>query len=134
MTNPPYSGEHKPRLLEFLKSQEKPFAILLPVYTATKSYWKSFITPLTSTSNQSHSHSHNKNDTQSIKNGNYKKNSSSSSIITSNERNICYILPPNEYMYYHPEGTGKDKPPFYSAWFIGNMPLSNDRLRLTKLL
>jgi hypothetical protein len=43
VTNPPYSGEHKVRLLNFLGSRpDKPFALLLPVYTATKSYWKEF--------------------------------------------------------------------------------------------
>jgi hypothetical protein len=29
------------------------------------------------------------------------------------------VLPPTSYEYRHPEGTGKDTPPFYSAWFLG---------------
>lgn len=49
VTNPPYSGEHKTKLLDFLSkniapnSQFRPFALLLPAYIATKSYWKAFV-------------------------------------------------------------------------------------------
>lgn len=44
VTNPPYSGEHKTKLLNFLLSgrQVRSFALLLPAYCATKSYWKNF--------------------------------------------------------------------------------------------
>eukprot|EP01032_Pedospumella_encystans_P008144 gene8144-9700_t len=124
VTNPPYSGEHKVNLLKFLathtaassasnnrnsavanNTSEKstvavenkntdnadklkpttlPFALLLPVYTATKSYWKDFV--------------------------------HAQSLLG---KNCFYILPPDYYEYSHPEGTGKDIPPFYSAWFLG---------------
>lgn len=30
-----------------------------------------------------------------------------------------YIVPPDSYSYLHPEGTGKDKSPFFSCWFLG---------------
>ena len=46
VTNPPYSGDHKARLLAFLSSplaQGKPFALLLPAYTAGKAYWRSYL-------------------------------------------------------------------------------------------
>jgi len=48
VTNPPYSGEHKTRLLGFLSSPvaghaAKPFALLLPAYTAGKAYWRSYL-------------------------------------------------------------------------------------------
>jgi hypothetical protein len=44
ITNPPFSGDHKPRLLNYLKSSgnKKPFLLVLPAYTATKSYWREF--------------------------------------------------------------------------------------------
>lgn len=142
MTNPPYSGEHKVNLLKFLaahtartstsdsarsrddgtsskacatfstgssdtrmdssnKTCDKssievstlPFALLLPVYVATKSYWKDFV-------QQQHSIG----------------------------KDAFYILPPDYYEYSHPEGTGKDVPPFYSAWFIGGFNI-NTRAR-----
>lgn len=39
--------------------------------------------------------------------------------VSSTYQQILYLLPPDSYQYFHPEGTGKDTPPFYSAWFIG---------------
>lgn len=133
MTNPPYSGEHKVNLLKFLathtaansahnnhrssstpdnipnkstaagvkkndnnndtvRSTTLPFALLLPVYTATKSYWKDFV--------------------------------HAQSLLG---KNAFYILPPDYYEYSHPEGTGKDIPPFYSAWFLGGFSSEQKR-------
>jgi hypothetical protein len=146
VTNPPYSGEHKVNLLKFLathtrktpslpmskdaisgaspvannndgvgtdnKKQKQratptsssarspeasnavPFVLLLPVYVATKSYWKDFAAQQASIG-----------------------------------RPVFYILPPDYYEYSHPEGTGKDIPPFYSAWFVGGLS-KEDRARL----
>ena len=50
VTNPPYSGEHKQRLLTFLTRTGKPFALLMPAYVATKSYWTSFVTTFNASS------------------------------------------------------------------------------------
>jgi hypothetical protein len=114
VTNPPYSGEHKQRLLQYLHTISKPFALLLPAYTATKSYWREFL-------------------------------QEERRLRLSPERRsgphdpVLYLLPPASYEYSHPEGTGspspdrlqpsltrpsplltgKDLPPFYSAWFVG---------------
>ena len=90
VTNPPYSGEHKIQLLQYLQSSvsnRRPFALLLPAYIATKQYWRTFCDQVQSS---------------------YK---------------IAYLLPKQSYQYDHPEGTGKDIPPFYSAWLIG-LPLA----------
>ncbi len=32
---------------------------------------------------------------------------------------VIYFIPSTTYHYDHPDGTGKDKPPFESLWFIG---------------
>jgi hypothetical protein len=103
VTNPPYSGEHKPKLLNYLLStiqnsnnttlQPKPFALLLPIYTATKNYWKEFAFEFVRQ--------------------------------TSDPNSLFYLVPPDCYEYQHPEGTGKDIPPFKSAWFIGLPTMSN---------
>jgi hypothetical protein len=98
VTNPPYSGEHKPRLLQYLANVGKPFALLLPVYTATKSYWKEFAA----------------NSTSSPQGGSWPS--------------VFYLIPPDSYEYRHPEGTGKDVPPFFSSWFIGGLGDSTARL------
>ena len=104
VTNPPYSGEHKPKLLTYLLSQVSStdattcrssstvqpltaFALLLPIYTATKSYWKEFASEFVRR--------------------------------TCDNNSLFYLVPPDCYEYQHPEGTGKDIPPFKSAWFIG---------------
>ncbi|KAJ9506252.1 hypothetical protein QJQ45_000290 [Haematococcus lacustris] len=39
VTNPPYSGTHKERALHFCAASGKPWALLLPNYCATKTYW-----------------------------------------------------------------------------------------------
>lgn len=85
ITNPPFSGDHKPRLLDYLKStgNKKPFLLVLPAYTATKSYWRDFV-----------------------------------ATVSANP-GFMYVMPRVSYPYDHPEGTGKDAPPFYSAWFVG---------------
>ena len=82
MTNPPYSGEHKVRLLQYLSTINHPFLLLLPAYIATKAYWKNF----------------------------------------AQNKGVLYLAPPEHYHYVHPENTGKDLPPFYSMWFVGNLP------------
>lgn len=40
LTNPPYSGEHKQRILEFCVKQRRPFALLVPNYVTVKQYFK----------------------------------------------------------------------------------------------
>ena len=86
VTNPPYSGEHKPKLMQYLLScVTRPFALLLPVYTATKNYWKEFAAE-------------------------YARRAGG---------RVMYFVPREPYHYLHPEGTGKDAPPFVSAWFVG---------------
>ncbi|PNH10568.1 hypothetical protein TSOC_002695 [Tetrabaena socialis] len=39
VTNPPYSGDHKERILEFCLRSGKPWCLLMPNYVATKAYF-----------------------------------------------------------------------------------------------
>lgn len=116
VTNPPYSGEHKSKLLAFLTSPiaaDKPFALLLPAYTAGKAYWRTYLTTnraLPSRNINRPGQSHNP---------------------TEHAQHECYLLPATSYQYTHPEGTGKDAPPFFSAWFLGRFP-SISSLRATQ--
>ncbi|CAM9404559.1 unnamed protein product, partial [Phaeothamnion confervicola] len=41
VTNPPYSGNHKRRCLEFCAASGKPWLLLMPNYVATKDYYRS---------------------------------------------------------------------------------------------
>ncbi|KAL3801813.1 hypothetical protein HJC23_001209 [Cyclotella cryptica] len=47
VTNPPYSGNHKERCLEFavkqLKSHDRPFFLLMPNYVASKEYFRKVV-------------------------------------------------------------------------------------------
>ena len=140
ITNPPYSGEHKQKLLEFLSTRShRPFFLLLPVYIASKSYWKDFVHKLNSNSipcEYTKSYISNGNFPSQINDTNKKSQTSKVYIpdhqqnLNYNDKNniespitqvlgsysIYYLLPPNSYTYFHPEGTGKDTPPFYSSW------------------
>ena len=49
VTNPPYSGDHKQRLLDFLLSraqQGRPFLLLMPAWVAGTDYWRAFLRKL----------------------------------------------------------------------------------------
>jgi hypothetical protein len=91
ITNPPFSGEHKQKLLTFIAESSTPYLLLLPAYVVCKAYWKDFVS------------------------------NKSNSSISNSARKMLYILPPDYYHYQHPEGTGKAAPPFYSAWLIGGL-------------
>lgn len=40
ITNPPYSGDHKKRCLEYCRASGKPWFLLVPNYVATKDYYR----------------------------------------------------------------------------------------------
>lgn len=48
VTNPPYSGDHPQRLLQYLRSSDKPWAALMPAYVADKAYYLAPSEPKTS--------------------------------------------------------------------------------------
>jgi hypothetical protein len=95
VTNPPYSGEHKIKLCNYLHQCGKPFALLLPVYIVTKSYWKSFLT------------SYGSDETITVM------------------KSMTYLIPSIHYEYSHPDGTGKEESPFFSVWFIGGITIED---------
>ena len=87
VTNPPYSGNHKERCLEFavgqLKRHGRPFFLLMPNYVASKEYFRKV-------------------------------------VLEENVQNVFVAPAANQsYEYDHPEGTGKETPPFQSVWFCG---------------
>ena len=104
ITNPPYSGDHKERCIEFALEGlrgggpdsdrgdggtgrlGRPFFLLLPNYIATKEYWRDKI----------------------------------GSVVGEEEPgDIVYVVPAEPYEYDHPEGTGHETSPFASIWFCG---------------
>lgn len=95
VTNPPYSGNHKERCLEFavkqLKEHGRPFFLLMPNYVATKEYFKKIVLD--------------------------KKDGPDALKLFQ----TFYVapLPKHSYEYEHPEGTGHRVSPFASVWFCG---------------
>lgn len=98
ITNPPYSADHKERCLDFCINQNllKPFFLLLPNYVACKQYFQQFTNALQQQQQEKQKH---------------------------NKLQMCYYVPNISYEYDHPEGTGKEVPPFSSIWFCG-IPIS----------
>lgn len=139
MTNPPYSGEHKLKLLNFLSTNQKPFALLLPAYISTKSYWKDFLSKESSNksvANNSHTSGTVGSPTPTSGKKTKKSKLDFKPAVEKNnnkERDVIYVLPPDSYQYAHPEGTGKDIPPFYSAWFVGGMQNNYERMKTSLL-
>mmetsp|Transcript_21990 Transcript_21990/g.53220 ORF Transcript_21990/g.53220 Transcript_21990/m.53220 type:complete len:392 (+) Transcript_21990:92-1267(+) len=94
ITNPPYSGNHKERCLDFavgqLKKYGRPFFLLMPNYVAMKEYFRKIVLDDEDASD-------------------------------SRRFQTLYIAPsPNHpYEYEHPEGTGHQTSPFASVWFCG---------------
>lgn len=136
VTNPPYSGDHKQRLLNFLSSSAKPYALLVPAYTATKSYWKDFLEYKSSCNQTAQPRINNSVQSQQSKRSKLLPSPAVTAKISTPEtkgqesrRDVLYLMPANSYEYVHPEGTGKDVPPFYSCWFVGGVP-AIDRLRI----
>jgi hypothetical protein len=92
VTNPPYSGDHKERCLDFAVSQLKrygrPFFLLMPNYVAMKEYFRKTV----------------------LEGSGSKK-----------EIQTFYIAPSSTspYEYDHPDGTGYQVSPFASVWFCG---------------
>ncbi len=90
VTNPPYSGDHKERCLDFavgqLKRYGRPFFVLMPNYVAIKEYFRKTV----------------------LESSGSKK-----------EVQTFYISPSCPYEYDHPDGTGYQVSPFASVWFCG---------------
>ena len=92
VTNPPYSGDHKERCLDFAVSQLKiygrPFFLLMPNYVAMKEYFRKTV----------------------LEGSGSKK-----------EIQTFYIAPSSTspYEYDHPDGTGYLVSPFASVWICG---------------
>ncbi|KAL3811275.1 hypothetical protein ACHAXA_009275 [Cyclostephanos tholiformis] len=93
VTNPPYSGNHKERCLDFavgqLRRYARPFFLLMPNYVAMKEYFR-----------------------RTVLEG---------STGPKKGLHTFYIAPSpdNPYEYDHPDGTGHQVPPFNSVWFCG---------------
>ena len=142
VTNPPYSGEHKQRLLQHLLSLETrapppqpppqpgggggggaaaaaaaaPFLLLMPAWLAASDYWKGFLKELAAVR--------------------AKRAGRGARRRRGRERRagVFYICPTRRYAFSHPEGTGHATSPFHAVWFCGGWPTEGARRRAQRAL
>ncbi|KAL1518629.1 hypothetical protein AB1Y20_002917 [Prymnesium parvum] len=112
VTNPPYSAEHKQRLLQILLRTHRgepraglppaPFLLLMPAWLAGTDYWQDFVAELAA-----HVASQEGPDL------------ASSPRKPEARARITYVCPQTKYSFAHPEATGKPTSPFHAIWFCG---------------
>ncbi|GAX82562.1 hypothetical protein CEUSTIGMA_g9988.t1 [Chlamydomonas eustigma] len=88
VTNPPYSADHKERILDFCAKSGKPWALLLPNYVVNKQYFQQATA------------------------------AASDAVSTSSTVSPIFVVPGEKYLYEHPEGTGHEASPFFSIWIM----------------
>jgi hypothetical protein len=117
VTNPPYSGDNMPRLLNFCVQSNKPWFLLLPNYVYTKDYYlRTFPRTDAKVNRPSHSFS--------------KSSSSSSAVALTPDRTdtLFYIAPKHRYQYLTPKGRRQQKSakltsPFPTFWYCSGSTL-----------
>ncbi len=102
VTNPPYSSDHKERCVQFAMDQAR---------NSSKSFFLLMPNYVAC-----------RNYFQSVLKSRSQQGKES-------EPQILYVVPFDSYEYVHPEGTGKDFPPFASIWFCGVPSGKADELR-----
>ena len=98
VTNPPYSGTHKERILEFVVNSKKPWLLLMPNYVATKQYFLQ---------------------------GSALKEPARDQSAHAEAPVPFFLVPRQRYEFAHPTGLGHDHSPFDAIWFIsaGTAPI-----------
>ena len=115
VTNPPYSGDHKQRLLDFLLSraqQGRPFLLLMPAWVAGTDYWRAFLRKLA------------KRRRRTAAPGGRR--------VLERRAGVFYVVPREAYAYVHPEKTGHATPPFSTIWFCGGWPGDRERRKAVR--
>lgn len=115
VTNPPYSGDHKQRLLDFLLSraqQGRPFLLLMPAWVAGTDYWRAFLRKLAKRRRQ--------------------KAPPGGRRVLERRAGVFYVVPREPYAYVHPEKTGHATPPFSTIWFCGGWAGDRERRKAVR--
>ena len=127
LTNPPYSGAHKQRLLEYLLARNgvgsgastpprsgggAPFLLLMPAWVAATDYWHAFLLALARSRTGETARA------VAIDHGREEQ-------LTPPPRElervagVFYLSPTERYSFTHPQATGSADAPFHSIWFAG---------------
>lgn len=103
VTNPPFSADHKQRLLDFLLARQRPrgapFLLLLPAWLAATDYWADFVAKLADVRGRPRA-----------------------GRTAERRAGVFYLSPCERYGFRHPEATGHAVSPFHAVWFVGGWP------------
>ena len=106
VTNPPYSAEHKQKLLRYLEERHGPpapttipFLLLMPAWVAATDYWRGFVSRLALQLTG--------------------RTLSATDPKLEREAGVFYLSPVDRYAFTHAEETGHESSPFHAVWFCG---------------
>ncbi|KEG05760.1 hypothetical protein DQ04_18661000 [Trypanosoma grayi] len=143
VTNPPFSGDHIERMFDYLLASKRPFAFLVPDYTATKEWYRSAVrrhfTPAPPTGKGDINAPRRarplvpaavllqpppfvKTDADAASGNNNNTNSGSGDCGDCDVVPIgvepFYLVPRVRYDFKHPKGVGNEHSHFRSMWFV----------------
>jgi len=146
VTNPPYSADHKQKLLDFLVAaassasaasstakRAAPFALLMPAWVAATDYWQHFLRKLARVRRGCEDA-----DDPAAATATAASAASAASTSAAHESpvtplaprapgarslerqaGVFYLSPLERYTFSHPQSTGHATSPFHSIWFCG---------------
>ena len=122
VTNPPYSVEHKQRLLQYLRSARVPFLLLLPAWVVATDYWRAFLLSLAV-----------RRDAEREAGGDAAVHDEDR---TERRAGVFYVCPSaaRRYAFVHPQATGHAEAPFHAVWCCGGFPTDKARRRAAAAL
>ena len=121
VTNPPYSADHKQRLLDFLVAPRlagasasvsaAPFMLLMPAWLVATDYWQGFLERLAAARESRRTPDGDEERARKLE----------------QRAGVFYVSPCARYAFTHPEATGHASSPFHSVWFCGGWPSKAQR-------
>jgi hypothetical protein len=147
LTNPPYSDDHKEKLLAFILERQRrttvagevqeplPFMLLLPSWTASKGYWRKFLKALCKLQAEEREAAGEEAEEEEEEDNDDEEQGSDSAdgagdLKIERECGVFYVYPGQgdggnpAYDFAHPAGTGHQSCPFDGIWFCGGMGLA----------
>lgn len=122
VTNPPYSGDHKEKLFNWVLQCQRvrkknnqsplPFLLLLPSWTTSKKYYRAFVDAL----------------------GDIVQDQDQEEADPELRAGLFYVCPTSRYEFHHPAGAGRNVAPFHGIWFCGGFDGPKLRNRAMKRL
>ena len=137
LTNPPYSADHKLKLLKYLQDGQQPpqppqppqpspppapFLLLMPAWVVSTDYWQGFLRSLASIAQAGATTAHPSaaHPPAAVAVPSPAPSSGSPPPRDLERRaGVFYVSPCARYSFAHPEATGHSESPFHAVWFCG---------------